>query len=119
MKYYFDSKESKNIFYSENEIFNIPFSVESFFSEDNKKNLSTINLNLMKLNIENELIFENDKKIGKSKLNLNKIKRLVDYKIEKNSFDFHIFDKIDQPDFTYKGKFNFKPFFANLEGRLR
>ena len=62
-----------------------------------RKIFSTINLNLMKLNIENELIFENDKKIGKSKFNLNKIKRLVDYKIEKNSFDFHIFDKIDQP----------------------
>ncbi|WP_075536432.1 hypothetical protein [Candidatus Pelagibacter communis] len=116
MKYYFESKELKNIFYSENEIFNIPFSVESFFSEDNKKNLSTINLDLMKLNIENELIFENNIKIGKSKLNLNKIKRLVDYKIEKNLFDFHIFDKIDQPDVSYKGKFNFKPFFANLEG---
>ncbi len=116
MKYYFDSKKLKNIFYSENEIFNIPFSVESFFSEDNKKNLSKINLDLMKLNIENELIFENNKKIGKSKLNLNKIKRLVDYKIEKNLFDFHIFDKIDQPDVTYKGKFNFKPFYANLEG---
>ncbi len=118
MKYYFDSKEMKNIFYSENEIFNIPFSMESFFSEDNKKNVSKININLMKLNMENELIFENDKKVGKSKLNLNKIKRLVDYKIEKNSFDFHIFDKIDQPDVTYKGKFNFKPFFANLEGSL-
>ena len=74
MKYFFDSKEKKNIFYSENEIFNIPFSLESFFSEDNKKNLSKINFNLMKLNIENELIFENDKKIGKSKLNLNKMK---------------------------------------------
>ena len=72
----------------------------------------------MKLNIENELIFENDVKVGKSKFNLNKIKRLVDYKIEKNSFDFHIFDKIDQPNVTYKGKFNFKPFFANLEGSL-
>ena len=116
MKYYFDLKELKNIFYSENEIFNIPFSVESFFSEDKKKNLSTINFDLMKINIENELFFENNKKIGKSKLNLNKIKRLVDYKIEKNSFDFHIFDKIDQPDVTYKGKFNFKPFYANLEG---
>ncbi len=118
MKYYFDSKELKNVFYSENEIFNIPFSVESFFSEDNKKNLSKINFNLLKLNIENELIFENDKKVGKSKFNFNKIKRFVDYKIEKNSFDFHIFDKIDQPDVNYKGKFNFKPFFANLEGSL-
>ncbi len=118
MKYYFDTKELKNIFYSENEIFNIPFSVKSFFSEDKNKNLSTINFNLMKLNIENELIFGNDIKVGKSKLYLNKIKRLVDYKIEKNSFEFHIFDKIDQPDVTYKGKFNFKPFFSNIEGSL-
>ena len=117
MKYYFDSKELKNIFYSENEIFNVPFSVKSFFIEDNKKFLSTINLNLMKLNIENELIFENDKKVGKSKFNLNKIKRIVEYKIEKNSFDFHIFDKIDQPNTSYKGNFNFKPFYANLKGR--
>ena len=118
MKYYYESKKLKNIFYSENEIFNIPFSVESYFSGDNKKNLSKINFNLMKLNIENELVFENDKKVGKSKFNLNKIKRLVDYKIEQNSFDFHIFDKMDQPDVSYKGKFNFKPFFANLEGSL-
>ena len=121
MKYYFDSKELKNIFYSENEIFNIPFSVKSFFSEDNKKFLSTINFNLMKLNIENELIFENDTKVGRSKYYFNQIKRLVDYKIKKNSFDFHLFDKIDQPDITYKGKFNFKPFFANrpVEGLAR
>jgi hypothetical protein len=117
MKYYFDSKELKNIFYSENEIFNIPFSIESFFSEDKKKILSKININLLKLNIENELIFENDKKVGKSKFNLNKTKRLVDYKVEKNSFDFHIFDKIDQPTISYKGNFNFKPFYANLNGK--
>ena len=37
MKYYFDSKESKNIFYSENEIFNIPFSIK-FFLMKIKKN---------------------------------------------------------------------------------
>ena len=118
MKYYFDSKELKNIFYSDNEIFNIPFSVESFFSEDKKKNLSTINFNLIKLSIENELIFENDAKVGTSKFYFNKIKRFVDYRIEKNLFDFHIFDKIDQPNVTYKGKLNFKPFFANLDGSL-
>ena len=37
MKYFFDSKELKNTFYSENEIFNIPFYIETFFSEDKKK----------------------------------------------------------------------------------
>ena len=82
MKYYFDTKELKNIFYSENEIFNIPFSVESFFSEDKKKNLSTINFNLIKLSIENELIFENDAKVGTSKFYFNKIYLIFIYLIK-------------------------------------
>ena len=32
--------------------------------------------------------------------------------------DFHIFDNIDQPDISYKGKFNFKPFYGNLDAHL-
>ena len=116
MKYYYDQKEQKNIFYSENEIFNIPFSIESFFNENKNKIFSEINFNLMKLKIKNELLFDNDNRIGKSELILNNLKRIIDYQIEKNSFNFHMFDKTDQPSITYKGKFNFKPFFANLEG---
>ena len=116
MKYYYESKELKNIFYSENEIFNIPFSIETFLSQDKNKIFSLINLNLMKLKIENELSFENDKKIGKSEVVLNKSKKILEYKIEKNSFNFNIFDKIDKPNFNYKGNINFKPFFANLDG---
>ena len=72
----------------------------------------------MRLKIENELFFDDDKRIGNSELILNKSKRIVDYRIEKNSFNFHFFDKIDQPNITYKGKFNFKPFYASLEGDL-
>ncbi len=116
IKYYYDQKELKNIFYSENEIFNIPFSVESFFNEDKNKIYSLINLNLMKLKIENELSLDNDKKIGKSEFIFNKLKRFIEYEIKKKSLYFHLYDKTDQPDFTYKGKFNFKPFDANLEG---
>ena len=37
IKYYFEKKELKNIFYSENEIFNIPFSNEIFFNQDKSK----------------------------------------------------------------------------------
>ena len=118
MKYYFDSKELKNIFYSENEIFNIPFSLKSFFSEDKNNFFSQINLNLIKLKIENKLTFENEKKIGKSQIVLNKLKRNLEYQIKKNSIDFHIFDKIDQPDIYYKGNLNFKPFYGNLKGDL-
>ena len=118
IKYYYDNKELKNIFYSENEIFNIPFSLESFFSEDKSNFFSQINLNLMKLKIENELSFEDEKKIGKSEFIINKLKRNAEYQINKNSINFRIFDKLDQPDLIYTGNFNFKPFYGNLESDL-
>ena len=51
IKYYYEPKELKNIIYSENEIFNIPFSIETFFNEDKSKIFSKVNLNLIKLKI--------------------------------------------------------------------
>ncbi len=117
IKYYYDNKELKNIFYSENEIFNIPFSIKSFFSKDKNKFFSLLNVNLLKLKIENELSFENEKTIGKSEFILKKLKRNAEYQINKNSVDFSIFDRKDQPDKIYTGNFNFKPFYGNLEER--
>ena len=118
MKYYYEPKEFKNFLYSENEIFNMPFSIVSFFGEDKNKIFSQINLKLIKLKIDNELTFENEKKIGKSQLTINKLKRIGEYQIEKNFFNFEVYDNIDQPNVTYKGKFNLKPFFASIEGNL-
>ena len=118
MKYYYNSKELKNIFYSENEIFNIPFSMELFFNNDKSKIFSKINLGLIKLKIENELTLSNEKKKGKSEFIINKFKRIAEYEIEKNYFKFYIFDKIDQPSVMYKGNINLKPFYASLEGKL-
>ena len=118
MKYFYDAKELKNVFYLDNEIFNIPFSIESFFNEDRGKMFSKIKIDLFKLRIENELIFQNKKIIGNSQYNLNNVKRTVEYEIEKNYFNFHIFDKIDLPNVSYKGKINFKPFYVSLDGNL-
>ena len=41
-KYYFDKKELKNILLSENEIFNIPFSMETYFNDDKSKIFSNV-----------------------------------------------------------------------------
>tara|TARA_Y100000816_G_scaffold191227_1_gene139351 strand:+ start:198 stop:1025 length:828 start_codon:yes stop_codon:yes gene_type:complete len=92
--------------------------MESFFNEDHSKIFTNINLNLMKLRIENELTLNNEKQFGKSDLFFNKLKRSLEYQIKKNYFKFHVFDKLDQPTITYKGEFNFKPFYANLDGDL-
>ena len=117
-KYYYEKKEFKNIIISENKIFNIPFIMKTYFNEDKSRIFSKINLNLIKLKIENELSLDNEKKIGSSEFVFNKFKRYTNYQIEKNSFKFHIFDKIEQPSSTYKGEFNFNPFYANLKGDL-
>ena len=119
MKYYYEKKELKNIFYSENEIFNVPFSIETFLNKEKNKIFSEINLDLLKLKIKNDLSFLKEKIIGKSDLLFNKQKIITEYEIEKNFFKFNIFDKIDQPSLTYKGIFNLKPFFANLDGNLK
>ena len=118
MDYYYDPKNLKNILFSNNDIFNIPISIETFFNKDKTIIFSNINLDPIKLKIKNELIYSGDKKLGKSELGFDKLKRKVEYEIEKNYFKFHIFDKKDQPNKTYKGKFNFKPFYAILEGEL-
>ena len=118
MKYYYEKKELKNIFYSENEIFNIPFSMETYFNDDKSKIFSKVNLNLINLKIDNELSLVKEKKIGSSEFIFNKFKRNANYLIEKNSFNFHIFDKIEQPSLTYKGELNFNPFYATLKGDL-
>ena len=118
MKYVYEPKELKNIFYSDNEIFNIPVSIKSFFNDDRSKFFSQINIDIMKLKIENELSFNNENKTGKSEFIFNKLKRIVKYEIEKNYFTFHIFDKIEDPKQIYKGNFNLKPFYANLDADL-
>ncbi len=116
MKYFYESKELKNILYLDNEIFNIPFSIETFFNEDKSKIFSEINIDLIKLKIKNELNLNKDVRTGKSEFNINKIKYFADYKIEKNYFNFQISNKVDPPNKKYDGKFNFKPFYASLEG---
>ena len=117
-KYYYEKKESKNILFSKNEIFNIPFSMETYFNADKSKIFSKIDFNLIKLKIDNELSLNKENKIGNSEFIFNKFKRNANYQIEKNSLKFHIFDKKEQPSLTYKGEFNFNPFYAILNGDL-
>ncbi len=117
MKYFYDSKKLKNVFNVDSEIFNIPFSMLSSFNKDRDKIFSTINLGFAKLKIENELNL-NDEKIGRTELIFNKLKRIAEYKIKKNYFEFHIYDKSDEPSVNYKGEFNFKPFHADVKGDL-
>ena len=117
MKYYYNTKELRNIFFSENEIFNIPYSIEMFKNQKENKIFSKVKINFLKLQLENEINFYKDNKIGKAEILFNKFKSIATYKINDESFDFNYYDKFENPKFFYKGLFNIKPFYSNVEGK--
>jgi len=116
MTYYYDQSELKNILYSENEIFNIPFSLEAIDYDEKKKFYTKLDVNLTKLQIENIFNYEKDIKSGTANLLFNKNKSSLNYKINKNFFEFNYYDELEKKKFLYNGKFNFIPFYSTLEG---
>ena len=116
VNYYYDPKELKNIFYSENEIFNIPYSLMSY--KDKKKIFSKVNLNFLKFQIENELDYTDELKKGSMNFIYKKNKSEASYEVNKNFFIFKFFDKLIKPKFIYEGKINFEPFYSNFEGSI-
>ena len=119
MKYYYDSNELKNIIYSKNKIFNVPYELKMFKDKDNKKIISNLSLETLNLEIYNEYKYKDEVKVGKAELNLNKLKITNNYETSKNFFKFEMFDSLDNPDFFYKGKLNFNPFYSSLNANIR
>jgi len=115
-KYVYDPKESKNILYSKNNIFNLPYLFELSNNEDEKKLNSKINIESLSLQIENQFLYEKKLKLGLSEFNLFNSKSITEYKIGKDYFEFKLFDKAQKSKFSYNGKLNFRPFHSYLEG---
>ena len=116
MKYYFDQKNLNNILYSENELFNIPYSIEIFTDKDNKKIYTKLNISLLRLYLENQHTFKSNNSSGSANLLFNNFKSVFNYKKKNNLFTFDYFDKKDNQKFIYNGEFFFKPFYSNLKG---
>ena len=116
LKYYYDQNELKNVLFSENEIFNTDFSLEAINNKDEKKLFTKLNLDFANLRIENIFNYDGDLKLGSSKLLFNKKKSMINYKTNKDFFEFKYFDESDKKKFFYNGKLNFKPFYSNFEG---
>ena len=117
MKYYYNAKELRNISYSENEIFNIPYSVEIFKNQKENKIFSKVKMNFLKLQFNNKINFYKDNKIGKTEIIFNQLKSLATYEINDEYLSFNYYDKFENPKFYYKGLFNIKPFYSNIEGK--
>ena len=116
LNYSFDSNEIKNIAYSENEIFNLPYTLELFHNKNKKEYFSKLNLSLAKLQIENVFKYDENPKIGTFRIISNKNKSTINFKTNKNFFEFIFFDKLEDSKFTYNGIFNFNPFYSSILG---
>ena len=116
LKYYYDSKKLKNILYSKNEIFNIPFSLEAINYEEEKKLYTKLDFDFAKLQIENIFNYEEDTKSGSASLLYNKNKSLINYKANESFLEFKYSNELDNKKFLYTGKLNFKPFYSVFEG---
>ena len=119
MKYSYDTNELKNIMISKNEVFNIPYEIRVLNDEKNKKFISKLNLNFLKLQLDSVYNYNNEVKNGKIDLISNKSKSIINYKINKKFLEFDYQDKFENPKFLYKGIFNLNPFYSTYEGKVK
>jgi len=115
-KYIYDINDSKNMLYSKNNIFNLPYSIELSNNEDQKKLNSKIKIESLDLEIENQFSYGEKFNTGLSEFNFLNLKSITEYKATKNYFEFKLIDKAQKSKFSYNGKLNFRPFHSNLKG---
>lgn len=118
-KYYFDPKEIKNMLDANNEIFNLPYSIKIFDDKIEKKIHSKINIESLRIKIDNQTSYADKNYLGLSEINLINTKSLFEYQLKNDLFEFKFFDNLQNPEFSYEGKFNFKPFYSNIKGNTK
>ncbi len=108
-KFYYDSKNLKNVFYAKNEIFNVPFKLTIKNDRFDKKFNSNFVSKKIRLNIENEMSY--DKEIKKGSLDVLFVNKdtSLNYEIKKDSLNYYSNNN------NYKGKIDFKPFYFSAE----
>ncbi len=114
--YIYDPSQSKNIFYSKNNIFNLPYSLEFSNNKIKKKLSSKIKIDSLNLQMENQFSYGEESKSGLMDFNYLNLKSVAKYKTDKNYFEFKLFDKGQKSKFSYNGKLNFKPFHSYFKG---
>jgi len=118
LKYYYDLKDNKNIFVANNEIFNIPYTVELKNHKDEKKIFTKVNFDFLKLQVKNILSYKQIQKNGLIEFTYNKKKSEGTYQLNNNLFNFNYLNKSLGNDFKYEGIINFIPFFSKISGDI-
>ena len=118
LKYYYDLKDNKNTFVANNEIFNIPYTVELKNHKDEKKIFTKVNFDFLKLQVKNILSYKQIQKNGLIEFTYNKKKSEGTYQLNNNLFNFNYLNKSLGNNFKYKGAINFIPFFSEISGDI-
>ena len=118
LKYYYDLKDNKNTLVANNEIFNIPYTVELKNHKDEKKILTKVNFDFLKLQVKNILSYKQIQKNGLIEFTYNKKKSEGTYQLNNNLFNFNYLSKSLDNDFKYEGIINFIPFFSKISGDI-
>ncbi len=108
-KFYYDSKNLKNILYAKNEIFNVPFKLTIKNDKFDKKFYTNFISKKIRLNIENETSYDNE--IKKGLLDILFVNKTTDLNYEINNDSLIYFSNNN----SYKGKIEFKPFYFSAE----
>ena len=87
-KYIHDPNESKTILYSKNNIFNMPYSMETFNDKNKKKLNLKLNIESLDLQLENQFSYSEKFTLGLSEFNYSNLKSIAEYKKDKNFFEF-------------------------------
>jgi hypothetical protein len=85
-KYIYDPKEFKNILFSKNNIFNLPYLMELSNNEEQKKLNSKINIGSLNFQLKNQFSYGEELKSGLSEFNFLKSKSIAEYKAGKKLF---------------------------------
>ena len=104
--FFYDYTKLENNLISNNEVFNLPFTIDVKNNYFEKKIFTKINSKKIRLKIQNEINYGKDFKEGKTDITLINKNTKLNYKINEKSLSYN-----SEDENFYKGQIDFKPFY--------
>ena len=119
MHYYYDTNIAQNILSADNEIFNIPYTLKIYNNQRQKKIFSKVKINTLKSIFDYQYDYSKNIKKGFIDLATNKNKSKISFIIDDEKLSFKFLDEMNNYNFKYNGTIDLKPFFMNLDGKIK
>ncbi len=119
MHYFYDTNIGQNILSANNEIFNIPYSLKIYNDQNQKKIFSKVKINTLKSIFDYQYDYSKNIKKGFINLVTNKNKSKISFIINNEKLTFKFLDEMNDYNFKYDGVIHLKPFFMNLDGKIK